>query len=305
MLLIDSKTVGSENVLEFNWELEEHDTEDFTTLECLIYHSEVDDQDSDDLKPKSRSVVYSTLFLILCSVTLHALILYAINLHIPISNLKEKEVKPTIIKAVLYTPKKLEVEHEQETNKGIERVVIEDENDRIETREIEELVIDGKNDRTETKKTEEVLPDIIEYSSTSSEEAHNHQLSKTSKEIPIEALQVKAESILDNSLKHIRQLEQTKLNGLTSQASKNYQYNKAHPKINGSPRKLSADEQVQKSIEREVNCTTMTGKVLNILSGLGHGTAIGKGPVKCFKSNEANSFIKKRVTKAIEPPPAK
>ncbi|MFT4807426.1 MAG: phosphoenolpyruvate carboxylase [Paraglaciecola sp.] len=95
--------------------------------------------------------------------------------------------------------------------------------------------------------------------------------------------------------KYIRRLDQAKLNNLAKQVSKDYQYNKSHPEIIAATKKiLSHDEQLQKSIEREVDCKTMTGKILNILSGLGHGTGIGNGPVKCGKYSGLKSFIKKR-----------
>jgi hypothetical protein len=82
---------------------------------------------------------------------------------------------------------------------------------------------------------------------------------------------------------------------LAKQVSKDYQYNKSHPEIIAATKKiLSHDEQLQKSIEREVDCKTMTGKILNIFSGLGHGTGIGNGPVKSGKYSGLKSFIKKR-----------
>jgi hypothetical protein len=294
VLLINSKTLESEITGELIWTIGDHDIDDVTMIAPIFDLHEFDHSKSNFLKPNSEfTFLRKRNYIFLCSIILHTLAFYLISMRVQIPNFKEDTVEPIIVQATLYKPPSPRVTHEPERNEIIEvkqKVVP----------EIEELVVpDNKKDVIEIDETKKVLPEIIKAPFDIIEESVK-ELNISMSEIPQETLHeapsTPTESIVDSTIsKYIRRLDQAKLNNLAKQVSKDYQYNKSHPEIIAATKKiLSHDEQLQKSIEREVDCKTMTGKILNIFSGLGHGTGIGNGPVKSGKYSGLKSFIKKR-----------
>ena len=221
-------------------------------------------------------------------------------MHVQIPNLKKDAVEPIIVQATLYVPSRPKVTRKSQINEIIEvkQEVVP---------EIEEYVVSNKKNHSieieEIKKQSEIINTPSDISQKPIKETDIPML-ETPLETLVEGQPASIKSIFaTNANKHIRQHDQMKLNNLAQQVSKEYRYNKFHPEIKAATKKiLSHDEQLQKSVERKVDCKTMTGKMLNILSGLGHGTGIGNGPVKCGKYNGLKPFIEKRMTKSAPLP---
>ena len=96
--------------------------------------------------------------------------------------------------------------------------------------------------------------------------------------------------------KHLLELEKSKDSALANQAYDEFYFNKSHPKISAPIKaKTSFEDQVMESIQREIDCSSASGKTLNVVSGLLYNTALGDGPVKCQKPANIDYFINKRL----------
>ena len=96
--------------------------------------------------------------------------------------------------------------------------------------------------------------------------------------------------------KQLLELEKSKDSALAGQAYDEFYYNKNHPKISAPIKaKTSFEDQVMESIQREIDCSSASGKTLSLVSGLLYNTALGDGPVRCQKPANIDYFINKRL----------
>jgi hypothetical protein len=294
-LLTHSITFEPDNNPESLGEIGVHDIADITAFAHIMNIHDFDDTNPDCLKPKNiLAFRHKLLFTLLCSIILHMLVFYLINLGVQKQAFKKDVVDHIIVQAKLYTPPLLMLTSQQVQLEAVES----------ETKAVSEVegpnVLEEKKDTIKMHKIKdpkEVLP-------------KNTQATLPIIEAPnIPTLELPAppiKSIFDSRANiHVRRLDQGKQISMSRQEFKEYHYNKTHPEIKGAPKNmLTAEEQPRKSIEREVDCKTTRGKVLNIISGLTYGTGIGNGPVKCGKYREIKSFIKKRLEGSNSLPPS-
>jgi hypothetical protein len=274
---------------------------------------EIGDHDFDNSKssaePPKNALPFrhKLLFTLLFSVILHALTFYIISLNIQKPSFKEDIAEPVIIRAKLYKPSPLDIAVQKPPEVTIPKKAAEV----VEPQPITE---------PEVKKSKEAISEIIDAPRPIIKEpAMEPDLSKvaTTQKFLTESLHKSMFS--NNASKHIRQLNQNKQNSMASQAFKEYQYDQKHPEIK-TPYKntiqLTAEEQLQEAVKVKVDCNTAKGKVLSFISNHIGGNALGTGDnfyaseyksgnIKCKKSGDINSFIKKRLEESNSLPPPK
>lgn len=277
-------------------EIGDIDIDDVSTVAHAVNVQDFDDSQSDNITPKKiLPFRHKLLFILLFSTILHAAAFYLASLRVQMLAFKEDVAKPTILKAILYKRVPKLVTNQPETVEVI--------NSKPKAvNKVKEPVVTEENSATiAIEESKKLRSEIVKAPLFNIQKP-----TQKSSPPPLEAPVTKPKSIFDSiASRDIRLLEQGKKSRLASQAFKEYQYNKTHPEIQTPSKKLlTADELMQKSIERKVDCKTTAGKVLNTISGLGHGTTMGEGSVKCHQYGDINSFIKKRLEKFNASPPS-
>lgn len=231
------------------------------------------------------------LLTLLCSVALHMLAFWALNLSIQLLTFSDKPEAPDIIKATLYKSPESTNRNEQPevspsdavTRPNIENLVVLDKHSSLpNTNEIESLKpAEEQTTQPETLTEDKQRPSPKVLNATSPKSLYSTKAA--------------------NDLKVLEEQQQ---DSLSKQAFKDFQYNTAHPEIKtGSIDNRSANARLKDSVTITVDCKKVTSKALRIVNYLTYYNfaqesgqkTYAHGTVVCHKHGDINPFIQKRV----------